>query len=130
MKQFHLKTLAVLPDGCFSGLLDPTGRPFAVTIEHTFADGPPLLKNGTYHCHRDHFNRGGYDTFEIEVAGHDRVLFHIANLETELEGCVGVAESFGVLKGRTAVLDSGGGFKEFMALAVGLDEFELVVSGR
>ena len=128
MVRLQLKTIAVRDDGCFSVLLWD-GRPFAVSVERTF-DDRVVIGNGVYPCKRDFYHKGGYPTFEIYVVGHHRVLFHKGNLETHSEACIIVAESFGVLDGQTAVLDSAGGFNEFMRLADGLDEFNMEVSGR
>lgn len=127
--RLQLKTLAVREDGCFSGLLWD-GRPFAVSVERTFDDGQPVIKNGIYRCVRTLYNKGGYPTFEIMVEGHSRVLFHKGNTELDSLACVIVAESFGELKGQTAVLDSAGGFGELMSLTHGLSEFEMEVTGR
>ena len=126
----QLVTVAVRDDGCFSALLDFTGRPFAVTVERTFDDGRPIIRNGRYLCKRSQYYKGGYPTFEIMVQGHDRVLFHKANRETDVIGCIGVAESFGMLGGLTAVLNSNAGFTEFWSLAKAVEEFYLVVSNR
>ena len=61
------------------------------------------------------FIRGGYDTFEITgIEGHSRLLFHRGNIEAHTEGCVLVALKFGLLGGVPAVLESMGGFQEFM----------------
>ena len=127
--RLHLHTVAVRGDGCYSVLLWD-GRPFAVSVERTFDDGRPVIGNGTHPCKRSHYYKGGYPTFEIYVVGHHRVLFHKGNLETQSEACIIVAESFGVLDGQTAVLDSKGGFGELMKLAEGLDSFEMEVTGR
>lgn len=131
MSDLHLelKTVAVLPDGCFSVLLWD-GRPFAVSVERTFDDGRPVIQNGEYECLRDFYHKGGYPTFEIQVEGHDRVLFHKGNKETDSAGCVLVAESFGVLDSGLIVLDSKHGFDEFMGLAAGLASFKMQVTGR
>lgn len=125
-----LKTVSIRGDGCFGVLLDSAGRPFAVTVERTFDDGQPVIRAGTYKCVRSFYHKGGYETFEIRVPGHSRVLFHKGNTENDSTACVIVAESFGTLKGATAVLDSKGGFEEFMALTQGLAEFDLDVEGR
>ena len=123
------KTIAIREDGCFSALLW-NGRPFAVSVERTFADMRPIIGEGIYNCRRGFFNRGGYETFEILVPGHTDVLFHKGNVETDSEGCVLVAESFGLLSGATAVLDSKGGFNELMQLTAGLDRFTFEVLFR
>lgn len=127
--KLELKTVAIRDDGAF-GVLLADGRPFVVTCERTFDGNRTVIENGTYPCVRSYFNRGGYDTFEIHVPGHSRVLFHRGNTETDSEGCVLIAESFGQLNSRTAVLDSRGGFAEFWALVGALPAFDLVVTGR
>jgi len=129
MARLELKTVAVRDDGCYSVLLWD-GRPFAVSVERTFDDGRPVIGSGTYRCKRDFYHKGGYPTFEIYVVGHHRVLFHKGNTEADTVACIVVGESFGELKGQTAVLDSAGGFGELMRLAQGLDEFQMEVSGR
>jgi hypothetical protein len=134
-ERLELATVAIRDDGCFSAMLWD-GRPFAVSVERTFEEGEAkhgkriVIPAGLALCKRSFYNKGGYPTFEIIVAGHTRVLFHKGNFEDNSEACVIVAESFGVLQGKTAVLDSKGGFNEFMQLAAGLQEFYMKVSGR
>ena len=125
----ELKTVAIRSDGCFSVLLLDT-RPFAVTVERTFDDLSTIIHAGTYKCRRDFYHHGGYETFEIVVPGHDRVLFHKGNKEVDSMACVCVAESFTRMDGVTAIADSAHGFEEFMRVTAGLDEFDMVVSGR
>lgn len=125
----ELKTVALREDGCFGVSLWDT-RPFAVTLERTFENLRTVIAAGQYWCERDFYHKGGYETFQILVPGHDRVLFHKLNVETESEACIGLAESFGQLDGRTAILDAKHGFEEFMALTAGLNRFLLDVTGR
>jgi hypothetical protein len=129
-KTLKLVTVAIHRDGCFSVLLDSDGVPFAVTVERTFENFRPVIGNGVYSCHRDYYNKGGYPTFEIAVPGHTRVLFHKGNKETDSLACVIVAESFGMLNDAPAVLDSKGGFAEFMSKLEGDNIFYLEVTGR
>lgn len=127
---FELKTVAVIAEGCFCAFLDPHGRPFAVTCERTFENNVPVIKAGTYRCKKSRYFKGGYDTFEILVPGHTRVLFHRGNTELDSEACVLVAENFTFFNGKAGIGDSKGGFAEFWALVSNLEEFDLVVSGR
>ena len=127
--RLELKTIAVRDDGCFSALLWD-GRPFAVSVERTFENKRVVIGAGIHKCKRDFYHQGGYATFEIAVEGHTRVLFHKANKEVDVKGCVGVAESFSILDGVTAVGDSKHGFEELMQLAAGCTEFDMEVSGR
>jgi len=129
MIRLQIKTVALREDGCFSVLLWD-GRPFAVSVERTFDDGQPVIGSGMYRCVRDFYHKGGYETFEISIPGHDRVLFHKGNVETESRGCVLIAEKFSALRGALAVLESKEGFEEFMQLTKGLDEFMMEVTGR
>jgi len=133
--RLQLKTVAVRPDGCYSVLLWD-GRPFAVSVERTFhpdeaAHGKQIvIQNGVYRCSVSWYNRGAYATYEIHVPGHTRVLFHKGNTEADSLGCVLIGESFGELNGKTAVLNSKGGFEEFMSLVNGIPDFYMEVSGR
>lgn len=120
--RFRLDRLAILPEGAF-GVLSHAGLPFAVTLERTypFAGGRQMVKipPGRHACTPTTFHGGKptpYATFEILVPGHARLLFHRGNVEDDSEGCVLVAESYGVLQERAAILASAEGFKEFMRL--------------
>lgn len=122
----HLKTLAVHVSGCYGALVPDGGVPFAVTMERTFENLRTVLQNGDYECYRDQYHKGGYETFQIIVPGHSRVLFHIGNVEENSEGCVLIAEGF---HGKS-IIDSKGGFAEFMRITAGEPKFILRVSGR
>ena len=125
----ELLTVALRTDGCFS-VLKWQGRPFAVSVEHTFTDELPIIKRGLWRCVKSLYHKGGYDTYEIIVPGHSRILFHKGNTEEDSRGCVIIGESFGELKSATAVLNSRGGFNEFMTLTKGVPEFLINVTGR
>ena len=129
----ELVRTSVREDGAFGVLqaLDSPrgqpGRPIAVCLERTYPlpdapSGAQFLKIpiGLHRCVRTVFHRGGYETFEVIVPGHDRLLFHVANVEQrilDLDGCVGVARRFGLLNGQSAILDSRLGFEDFMTWA-------------
>jgi hypothetical protein len=121
-----LRTVALLPAGCF-GVLLWDGVPFAVSLERTFDDLAVVIPAGVHRCTHTHFERGGYDTFEVDVPGHARVLLHKGNVETESKGCILLGRCFGVLNGAPAILDSRTAFADFMTLAKDLTEFDLEV---
>lgn len=124
MPLLTVKRVAKLQEGCF-GVLLYLGVPFAVTLERTFDDGEPIIPAGVYTCVARRYNKGGYETFEITgVAGHSLLLFHKANWERDLQGCVGIGESFAVLGGELAIAQSGDGFGEFMRKVGHLPLFE------
>lgn len=126
-----VKIVSVISQGRFGVMMTEDRVPFAVTLERTF-DGPggtqvSVIPIGTSKCHRDFYHKGGYVTFEVEVPGHDRVLFHKLNVETQSTACMGIGEQFGVFEGQPAILQSGAGFDEFMGKLKGINEFDLVV---
>jgi len=127
--RLQLTTVAIREDGCFSVLLWD-GKPFAVSVERTFEGKRVVIPAGVTKCKRTQYIKGGYETFEIMVEGHSRVLFHKGNKEVNSEACVCVAENFAVMDNVTAVGDSAHGFAELMELTAGLDEFEMEVTGR
>lgn len=125
--KIHLVRIAVQEQGAF-GVLLKDGYPFAVTIEHTYEQKELKIPEGETVCRRSVYHRGDYETYEIEVAGHSRILFHRGNWESDLDGCVAVGRSFGSLNGHKAILDSRGGFKEFMRVTNDEAAFDLRVS--
>lgn len=121
--RLELKTVSP-QDGGYLGVLLWDGVPFAVCAD------AGVLRNGTYLCKRDFYNHGGYATFEVQVDGHDRVLFHKGNFVGDSKACVIVAESFAVLDGHPGIADSKHGFEEFMQLTSQVETFYMQVSGR
>lgn len=132
---FILQRVAVRPEGAFGVLLqtvgpkDNIGVPFAVTLERTYdhPNGRQMVKIpiGRWGCARTHFHRGGYDTYEIIVPGHTRLLFHKGNVEAHSDGCVLVGESFT----EVGVAASAVGLAQFLSRVGGRAEFELEVRG-
>lgn len=127
-KVYILRT--VRPDGAFGMMFDWEGKPFAVTLERTFDDGRPVIPEGIHDCHKDKYVKGGYDTFEIEIPGHDRILFHKLNTEEQSLGCIGIGEKFEdfVLKDGKLVpgiAESGVGFLQFWEKYKQFDRIQL-----
>lgn len=117
--------VALTEHGMF-GVLCDNGIPFAVTLEPD-GEEAPYMPEGVHPCRRDFYHRGGYETFEIDIEGHDRVLFHRGNTERDTKMCVLVGEQFEPLNGKPAILQSGKGFAELMERVKGADDFLLHV---
>ncbi len=81
---------------------------------------------GNYLCRRFHGTKYK-DTFEIIVAGHTALLFHVLNREDESEGCIGLGKMVGEINGKRAILGSGDAFREFMRKMGDDQEFNLVI---
>jgi hypothetical protein len=126
--EFELLRVAIRENGCF-GVLKHEGLPFAVTLERTYGYPPaPKIPEGLYTITRDRFWRGGYDSYQIHVPGHSRLLIHQANLPDELDGCIAVGEGFSPLHGRAGIASSAKGFMEFMHLSRGRPTLQLAIS--
>lgn len=123
LKVFTLRRTHKRQNGVF-GILDDEGEPFAVTCENNSL----YIPAGEYSPQKSFYNKGGYWTFEIPVPNRTRILLHRGNLDSESLGCILIGENFGVLKGRTAILDSKGGFEEFIARTHGVESFKLVIT--
>jgi hypothetical protein len=129
MLKLVLVRVAATASGVY-GVLIFNAQPFAVTLEHDYTSGVKIPP-GEYDALRDFYHAGGYETFEVQVPGHDRILLHKANYASDLDGCIGVGESFkefgrifGALPG---IADSKAGFAELMSLLTGVQRFRLVV---
>lgn len=115
----RLLRFAYTPHGTFGRIVLPNGREL-YTVEDPPNEnrvGQSCIPEGRYRCVPRRFNRGGYDAVHITgVPGRSLCLFHVANTTHDVSGCVGVARRLGFYRGRWAVLDSRGGFREFMAV--------------
>ena len=120
---FTLKRTHKRPNGVYS-IFDHEGDPFAVCAEHSSLHIP----SGEYNCERSFYNSGKYETFEIKIKDRTRILFHKGNIgDEDSKGCILVAESFGIVKGKVAIISSREGFGEFMELLNGKSAFKLII---
>ena len=124
------------------GAFQFAGRPFALTLERPWLGnrrGESCIPLGQYVCMRCSSSpdydfkdspRVG-DTFQVfDVDGRSKILFHKGNRFQDTHGCIIVAEQFGSLGGREAVLKSEKGFGEFMALLRHDTEFSLSITNH
>lgn len=129
--QLQLIRTHISIDGAFGVLQDAQDPAFALfSLERTWDPAQLItIPSGLFICRRSYFHGGGYDTYEITgVVGHDRLLFHILNVEEESEGCVGLGIRRGELRGEPAILDSTVAFEAFMRHTAGRAEFALSVT--
>lgn len=126
-----LKRKLWLQAGIF-GMLYSGDEQIAVTLEHAFeisdAVFRPIIPQGIYACQRGSHRLNGMDqdfeTFEIlGIAGHSGLLFHAGNFNKDSEGCVLLGdEMMGLM-----ITNSRATFAKFMALQVGVSQFQLSV---
>ena len=126
--QFQLQRVRIRDFGA-CGVLSKNGVPFAVTLERTFGEkNDVVIPPGRAVCKLSRYYKGGYPTYEIEVEGHSRVLFHKGNKEEHSRGCILVAESFHMFGSQPGIANSAGGFKEFMVLTGSVKSFILHIT--
>ena len=126
--KLYLHRTSIVADGAFGVLKEESGKPICLTLEHTFENLRTVITPGNYTCIRTQYYKGGYPTFEIQVPGHSRVLFHKGNTEDDSEGCVLLGTTLGRLKDKAAVLQSAPAYAAFWGVVKNWPQFELEVS--
>lgn len=130
-----LTRLTGISKDCALGVLQfPDGFTLA-TIERFYDDnkvGVSSIPLGKYLCRRRKASGGitaGHgEAFEVcHVRGRADILFHVANLVSELRGCIGLGQIFGRIGSEDAVMFSTNAFYDFMNKLEGVEEFELVI---
>jgi len=115
------------------GVLKIDKKVFCVTLEppdKLNAQNISSIPAQQYICERVVSPRFG-ETFEImNVPDRTRVLFHAGNVVQHTEGCVIVAQYFGKLKKKRAIMNSGITFDNFMTEMDGQDEFHLTIQNN
>lgn len=136
--EFLIKRVADMFEGTFGVLMvmrEVQGYvPFAVTLEPPWRKNLPnisCIPDGSYQLQRVVSPKYG-DVFEVQdVPGRSHVLLHWGNKVDDTEGCILVAEKFGILADQPAVLTSrnspGEGFNELMAILAGHDAARLSI---
>lgn len=134
------------PDGVFGtlALFSESGGSLALyTMEEDWKDNQrreSCIPAGVYTIQRTIYRRHWYETFEvINVPGRTRILFHPANTEEDVEGCIGLGLGRGSLRvydedtqahlrvPKQAVLHSKAAFTMFMEFMTGVEEAPLTV---
>ncbi len=129
MKEITVKRIGENDDGVFGVILDGI-TPFALTLENPDLNnlrGKSCIPVGEYLCVRYSSTRYP-DTFIVtNVPDRDYILFHVGNTDKDTAGCILVAEEFGELNKKTAILSSKKGFAEFMERLKGFERFLLKI---
>lgn len=143
METLYLRRIGDGPDGTL-GVLGPSKSPnkWATVEEEDQGNRQNIsrIPAGIYICVRRWYNKGGYNTWHVtNVPNRSLILFHVANTEEDVEGCIGVGKSHGVIlrededdhrkRFKSGVIASRAAFNEFMAHTADYGEqFKLVIS--
>jgi len=129
MKRMIIKRNQETDDGMFGMIVDGI-TPFALTLENMWLNNKrniSCIPAGEYECRRVNSPKFG-DTFEVmNVPNRSHILFHKGNTEDDTAGCILIAEEFGELNKKTAILSSARGLREFMRRLEGIDKFTLKI---
>ena len=112
------------------GLMKLDKRVFCMTLEPKDMLNKPnvsSIPSGQYICVRDVSPRFGETFIVLEVPDRSHILFHPLNVVGDTEGCIGLGEHVGKLRGQRAILNSGKTFKRFMQEMTGEDRFHLTI---
>jgi len=120
------------PHGTYGTLTLPDGQQL-YTVENPWLDNRAsvsCIPVGAYTCKPRRYYRGGYEAIEItNVTGRSFILFHVANVPTEVRGCIGVGMGHGLYKGQWSVTSSTAAFRELMK-QLGGKTFTLTISNH
>lgn len=105
------------------------------SIERPWRDNAPqvsCIPDGQYVLRRTLYHKGGYEVFEVcDVPGRSRILIHPANVDTDVEGCIGLGTRRGWLNvhgvDQRAVVQSQVAFHKFMDWMGAADSATLTV---
>lgn len=115
------------------GVLILNGHPEFVTVERPWLNNQNFIScipEGNYKCRRRKASPGITANIgeAFEVVGVPRrtdILFHVANTEKDLKGCIGVGSKYGSIEGSQGVMQSAAAYVRFMDMLTGVNEFDL-----
>ena len=110
------------------GVLINEGIPFALTLEDPWLENMPnvsCIPAGAYKAIRHISPRFGEVFWIQDVPGRSEILFHRGNRAADTQGCVLIGESFNHVLGEPGITRSAEGFREFMGILEGRNEFQL-----
>ena len=110
--------------------------PFCCTLERSYEENSESFEakihDGLHYCSRTKYHKGGYETYEVHIVGHDRILLHKGNWPEDSEGCILLGETFTDFDSAVGIQNavigqSAKAFDEFMKLAGSVESFFLEV---
>src|SRR6267143_2977916 len=97
------------------------------TMERMSVGEHPRIPAGLYEMRLDTYHKGGYPAYQSIVPERDPILIHVANLASQLEGCIAPGKQLGYYLSQLAVLQSKLAFTKFMAVMAGAQQDYLMV---
>ena len=130
MRQIRLTRVITNPTHGTFGTWVVDGQPMAVTLEpykRGNAVSVSCIPTGQYIIKRRYSHKYEWHFIVEGVEGRSYILIHWGNLDDHTEGCILIAEEFGLLDGKWAVLSSKRGFDEFMRAMEGIQRATLTI---
>ena len=104
------------------------------TIEKPWLNNEPWISCipvGIYTLEMSYFDRGEYPAYEVmNVPGRTDILIHIANIQSNVQGCIGLGEQLGCINGQWAVLSSKRALRTFHTALEDTDDRTLNISWK
>lgn len=126
-----------MPEGdgaTFGQLVDDEERIICKTVEKRWLDNhhdTSCIPAGTYFAHRRlaKDTRHGYDVFELEgVPDRANIQIHIANVASELLGCIALGTEFALINGQHGVANSRLAYAAWMKRNAGVDRIQVTIT--
>lgn len=128
MLKLILKRISTSDKGTFGVLIQDNWRPVCVTCELPWKNNQrkiSCIPTGTYQC-KPYSSPKYPDVWEVtNVPNRDAILIHKGNTIKDIQGCILVGQSFGMLRDLPAVLNSGAALTSLQAFLP--DEFTLTI---
>ena len=118
--------------GVFGRLIVPDFT--CLTVERPWLDNAPnvsCIPAGVYGMNLGMYNKGGYPAYELEgVPKRTLIKIHRANVSSDVQGCIGVGISHGVVGGHWAVLSSRVTLDTVMETLAPFESLEIEISWK
>lgn len=130
MRQIRLTRVATNSEHGTFGTWVVDGQPMCLTLEpykRDNASNVSCIPTGQYIIERRFSEKYQWHFIVNDVQGRSFILIHWGNLDDHTEGCIILAEEFGLLNDDWALLSSKRAFNEFMDRMEGINEALLTI---